>query len=306
MYRATIDQNENYLKHHGTKGQRWGVKHGPPYPLDEKSKAILKKEWKRDIDENEVERRKKDVAATADVEAMYNNIWRFDNNEIQAIIDRVNKESALKKLVPEEPKVKTGIDKFEDWANKANRYAEAGKKAGNAYNVAASVANAFLDTDLPKIDFNTSDKKDDKSKKSSKEEKLDLESKKLKNEDQQLKNDQTKYNQKKQKQKDREERNQKIQNDIREADAKREAKSAEGDAENNARLKEHWAKEEAKHAPKESPTLADTPIEKVSGEVVDDGHDWTSYNDWSTNRSSSDAGRDFVNNYFLMLEDKRK
>lgn len=26
----------DYLMHHGIKGQKWGVKHGPPYPLDEK------------------------------------------------------------------------------------------------------------------------------------------------------------------------------------------------------------------------------------------------------------------------------
>lgn len=26
--------NEDYLAHHGIKGQEWGVKNGPPYPLD--------------------------------------------------------------------------------------------------------------------------------------------------------------------------------------------------------------------------------------------------------------------------------
>ena len=30
-----VDKNQNggYLAHHGVKGQKWGVKHGPPYPL---------------------------------------------------------------------------------------------------------------------------------------------------------------------------------------------------------------------------------------------------------------------------------
>lgn len=27
---------KNYLEHHGVKGQKWGVKNGPPYPLDAK------------------------------------------------------------------------------------------------------------------------------------------------------------------------------------------------------------------------------------------------------------------------------
>nr|DAG44126.1 MAG TPA: hypothetical protein [Caudoviricetes sp.] len=33
-----------YLEHHGIKGQQWGVKHGPPYPINsEKSNLIIKK-----------------------------------------------------------------------------------------------------------------------------------------------------------------------------------------------------------------------------------------------------------------------
>lgn len=32
--------NYTYLMHHGIKGQEWGVQNGPPYPLDEKTKAI--------------------------------------------------------------------------------------------------------------------------------------------------------------------------------------------------------------------------------------------------------------------------
>ena len=31
---ADLDNTPNYLMHHGVSGQRWGVKHGPPYPLD--------------------------------------------------------------------------------------------------------------------------------------------------------------------------------------------------------------------------------------------------------------------------------
>lgn len=55
----------NYLAHHGIKGQKWGVKNGPPYPLDEQSEGrnaefekkvnkILKKFVNGDFDENDV------------------------------------------------------------------------------------------------------------------------------------------------------------------------------------------------------------------------------------------------------------
>ena len=29
----------DYLEHHGVEGQKWGVKHGPPYPIEKRSKA---------------------------------------------------------------------------------------------------------------------------------------------------------------------------------------------------------------------------------------------------------------------------
>lgn len=31
------------LMHHGIKGQHWGVRNGPPYPLDAKTSAKIKK-----------------------------------------------------------------------------------------------------------------------------------------------------------------------------------------------------------------------------------------------------------------------
>lgn len=31
---ANLDKVPNYLMHHGIEGQKWGVSHGPPYPLD--------------------------------------------------------------------------------------------------------------------------------------------------------------------------------------------------------------------------------------------------------------------------------
>lgn len=40
--------NKTYLAHHGVKGQKWGVQHGPPYPLDEKGKKALARGIQRD------------------------------------------------------------------------------------------------------------------------------------------------------------------------------------------------------------------------------------------------------------------
>ncbi len=37
------DFESNYFAHHGIQGQKWGVKNGPPYPLDSKAKTSSEK-----------------------------------------------------------------------------------------------------------------------------------------------------------------------------------------------------------------------------------------------------------------------
>ena len=47
---ADLNNTPNYLMHHGVDGQKWGVKHGPPYPLDDSTstgKKLVKRESKR-------------------------------------------------------------------------------------------------------------------------------------------------------------------------------------------------------------------------------------------------------------------
>lgn len=51
-YWRTADRSkvDDFLVHHGVDGQKWGVKHGPPYPLDESTstgRRLIKKEAKR-------------------------------------------------------------------------------------------------------------------------------------------------------------------------------------------------------------------------------------------------------------------
>lgn len=37
----TTETNESMLEHHGIKGQKWGVKNGPPYPIDKSGKSDI-------------------------------------------------------------------------------------------------------------------------------------------------------------------------------------------------------------------------------------------------------------------------
>lgn len=44
---AELDMND-FLAHHGIKGQKWGVKNGPPYPLEDKEELKRRKsDYKR-------------------------------------------------------------------------------------------------------------------------------------------------------------------------------------------------------------------------------------------------------------------
>lgn len=42
-----MNLDNNYLSHHGVDGQKWGVKHGPPYPLDDNPHEQAAKKKKR-------------------------------------------------------------------------------------------------------------------------------------------------------------------------------------------------------------------------------------------------------------------
>ena len=54
--------NEEYLAHHGIIGQRWGKKNGPPYPLDRKVSAKVKKQGRKRKDAEYQKQREKQKA----------------------------------------------------------------------------------------------------------------------------------------------------------------------------------------------------------------------------------------------------
>ena len=77
---ANTHRMQSYLCHHGIDGQKWGVKHGPPYPLGsdvstgssiKKNNRIHTKELKESI-----KRKKKTGEALTDEERIYRNTKR--------------------------------------------------------------------------------------------------------------------------------------------------------------------------------------------------------------------------------------
>jgi hypothetical protein len=70
---------EDYLAHHGTPGQKWGVRNGPPYPLNEQVKKTLKVIAKRNAKKK---KEKAKLRAKAEEEAAARNAQKkVDDHE---------------------------------------------------------------------------------------------------------------------------------------------------------------------------------------------------------------------------------
>lgn len=80
---------ELYLEHYGIEGQKWGVKHGPPYPLASGQSSAVKGSKKITV-----------------------NIRDLSDDELRNIIQRLNMEKQLKELTKDDTK------KGESWADK--------------------------------------------------------------------------------------------------------------------------------------------------------------------------------------------
>lgn len=147
------------LEHHGVKNMKWGVKNGPPYPLDKgkdgrvtktqkKKKASFlarlrggekKKETKKKEDDiprskKEQEKIRKKALASTDPKYIYKYRKLLSDNELQDRINRINKEETIKKLIPKE---KEKNQKFEDakkFLQTSAAMAESVTKIYNTYN----------------------------------------------------------------------------------------------------------------------------------------------------------------------------
>lgn len=78
---SDIDEMEDYLEHFGIIGMKWGVKHGPPYPLDRKTSKSIKNSGKVTI-----------------------NIKELSDDDLRRIVQRLNMEKQLKELTKEDTK----------------------------------------------------------------------------------------------------------------------------------------------------------------------------------------------------------
>ena len=114
----------NELYHHGVDGQKWGVKHGPPYPLDRsasRQEAKKRKARRKNmIKINKKRKKSKKAAEKRDLsyEKSKKPAKQMTNKELNDTIDRLQREETYRKLVSKgktESDIEKQLKKQNNW-----------------------------------------------------------------------------------------------------------------------------------------------------------------------------------------------
>lgn len=178
---------EDFLEHYGVKGMKHGVRNGPPYPLKGEGKANFLKQAKKKISKvlskaakkqkKKVEKAKQEsddeirqkVLKSVDPKYIYKHRALLDDKELQGRIDRINKETTLKKLAQPEDRAYKVAKKGDNWLRTTANMANSVKDIYTAMNVISSIAQKGVNKkDSSTVNINIggkNDKKKDKDKK---------------------------------------------------------------------------------------------------------------------------------------------
>ena len=114
---SDMDELEDYLMHHGIEGQKWGVRHGPPYPLDRKTSSEIKKG--KEVTESK----------SSDDKKEYEDEFTKDFDEVVELIKSKNPDKSIDDIIFEKSleelsdsmsywwEGKPAINDFKQWDN---------------------------------------------------------------------------------------------------------------------------------------------------------------------------------------------
>lgn len=164
---------DNELYHYGVKNMRWGIQNGPPYPLNAKGKAALKKQGEKPLNAKKESRKKSRVekakakaklkaekkklaeekrrkAILNDPSKLYKNRKQFTKEEIDEAMKQFEWEKKLKQL---------SVDDIRLGSEKAKYYLDYAGKIVGGYNLFAQVYNAFRDPEDKALPYISKDEK---------------------------------------------------------------------------------------------------------------------------------------------------
>lgn len=150
-----MEYYNTYLQHHGIEGQQWGVKNGPPYPLErqKKRKNKVKKSSKKNVIKDDGT--KENAIRSGNVKLVKKYAYQMSNNELETALRRIDLMERMDSKTPSNAafnKINAATKKVET----INRAGDAGIKA---YNNASAVSNVLFGTNLPRINNGGSNKK---------------------------------------------------------------------------------------------------------------------------------------------------
>lgn len=158
-------KNSDELYHEGVDGQKWGVRHGPPYPLSREAKReagyISKRKAKRIYRKAEKERKKKIADAKEqkkeaekiqkkkeaikkkpNANEVYENRYLFTQDELKSLYTELKLHDDIKKLKTPE---KTTLDKAKNAAALANEFEKGMTSTLKALKGGAKLYNDIVD-----------------------------------------------------------------------------------------------------------------------------------------------------------------
>jgi len=168
--------SEEYIAHHQVKGARWGVRHGPPYPVvrgaggKPKMTKVIKSKLKETISkrkETKVEKREESAAerherlrkeVIRDPKKIVKNKDMFSREELDEMIKQIEFDRKLQDVRQKE--IQRGRDRFDSFQKNVANIKTLAINSKELYNVVADVNNMLVDAGkvkgkrLPKIGGN--------------------------------------------------------------------------------------------------------------------------------------------------------
>lgn len=149
------------IMHHGKEGQRWGVRNGPPYPLNSKGlKSFFKNKKKKRADikaaKEAAANKKREEIETKKTERIQKEKTKFlrtatpmealsykanlDNRDLEYIANRLRLENDISRYHKPEP---TGLDKIFKASERVNTAAKIAQNFYNMYDKVAIFYNSY-------------------------------------------------------------------------------------------------------------------------------------------------------------------
>lgn len=130
--------NTRYLIHHGIEGQKWGVRNGPPYPLD-KNKFNKKKKKKSEP----VKKTKEQSVAEGSAKDILEYFSEMSNQEISSALNRVQWRAQLERISSQQnPSIFKKIENIMDDVGRVTNWGELGLRILKIINKAKNMGSS--------------------------------------------------------------------------------------------------------------------------------------------------------------------